>query len=388
MAVTSSVGNNRFLKGRESAFFVMSKNQVSLSIGGKNYYGWLSVSVIVALQSIARSFSVSLTSKSSPYSSGAAKIRVGDDVELSIGGDLVLSGYVTNVDESYSGSTNQINIKGYSKTVDLIDCSVPDGKPLSYKKQTPIQIVSDMASHYGIGLEVKALKSDAVDFDISPEEKIKEALDRLIKKYSLLLTDNENGKLVLTQIGAGGICHDKIQLGANILSGKRSLDGKNLFSRYVLLGQGANPLSERPVTDNHLKAVSVDSDVRHRVKTIVQTGDASAAGLQSRVNVVMQQSRAQAETLSYKVRGWRQSNGELWPINAFVLVDDDKLGIRRELLIAGVNYSLDDKGMVTTIDLKMPEEFSIVDAPTAEAAIKTFALNKVGAVGKATWTGK
>ena len=364
----------------------MSNDRVSLSIGGKNYYGWLSVSVDMALQTLSRSFALSLTSQSGFKAGSALNIKIGDEARLSIGEDLVLNGYITKVEESYSGDSHQISVAGYSKTIDLVHCSIPDGEALSYKKQTPAQIVRSVAGHYGIDVVEEVAKTDQIDFDVSPEEKIKEALEKLFRKHSILAHDNELGQLVISGIGSSGICRDQLRLGVNVLTAKRTRSEENLFSRYVILGQGANPLSERPTTDNQLKAVSVDANVRRRVKVITQSGNADLAYMQNRAEVVKEQSVADSETLTYTVRGWRQTDGTLWPLNAFVLVKDEKLRVSEEYLVSKVTYSLDAKGMTTTLGLKKPSGFLMLPTPSAQDAVKSLSLVEAGKVGSEKWT--
>lgn len=375
-------------RGRKPPFFIMDESRVSLIIKGKNYYGWLSVSVSIALESITRSFSVGLTSKANEKTNDFNEVRVGDPVVVKIGNTQVLSGFITKVTHDYSSTSHSIKVDGCSKTIDLVECMVPNGKPVSYKKQTVSQIIRDLAGRYNVALVEKALKADSIDFDVSPNETIYEALKKLIKSRNLLLTDDAEGRLVLTEPSLGGRCEDKIQQGVNVLKASYSHDGSTLFNQYVLLGQGANKTSERPVGDNQLKAISEDSDIRLRVKTFPQTGDADLASMQNRAVTVLLQSRAKAETLTYTVQGWRQSNGDLWDVNTIALVNDDKLNIWSAYLISRVDYSLTDKGMTTRIELSNPDAFLSLSEATSQAAVKTFDVKKIGAVAPASWTDK
>lgn len=366
----------------------MPKNQVSLTISGVSYYGWLDVSVVARLQSIARSFKVVLTPKASEGNDYSFRIDVGEEVDLKIGDDLVLRGYITKITENYSSSEHKITIEGHSKTIDLVECSVPDGNALSYKKLTVTQIVRDLAGYYGIGLVDEVPKTGTLDFDVSPEEKIKEALDRLIKKQHFLLTDNEKGQLVISDVGSGGDCQDRIVAGVNVLSRTRTQTASPLFCRYVVLGQGANPLSERPLTDNQLKCVAENSGVRFRVCTRVMSGNATQADLQLRATALKQVSKAEADQLAYTVQGWRQTKGELWKVNSMVLVDDDLLGIHKEYLISAVTYTMNGKGMLTEMELCNPEKYRNTTPPSTQEAIKEITINPVRSISKIGWTSK
>ncbi len=366
----------------------MPTNQVSLTINGRIYYGWLSVSIRLGLLTIARAFSVTLTKKASEDGSEWKRISIGDPVEVRIGDDKVLTGFVTKVAESYSKAQSQLTVSGSSKTIDLVDCCVPDGEKTSFKKLIPVEILKALCKPYGIDVTSEVVKQEAINFDISPEERIAEGLQKLLKKHNLLLTDNENGGLVLAAPASAGTCRDAIQLGKNVLSADRQLDGSLLFSRYVILGQGANPLSERPASDNQLKRVATSSAGRLRVKTVVQSGDAIGDQLQARVNMIRDESEAKSEALSYTVQGWRQSNGRLWPVNAYVSVDDPSLGIRSEYLILGAEFSLGPQGMVTKLSLTTPNAFLNTAEPTAQAAVRNMSLGKIGPVQEASWTSK
>ena len=366
----------------------MPNNKVSLSISGRDYYGWTDVKIIVSLQSFARSFEMSLTAKTEESKSGAFRIKSGESVDVRIGAEKVLSGYVVEVSESYSATNHQIRIKGNSKTVDLIDCCIPDGCALSYKQQTPGDIIKTVAAYYGIGFVSEIVKIDKINADFSAEEKIKSGFEKIIKKNSLLLTDDEQGRLVLVFAGSGGYCNDSISVGHNVLSGYRSVNASGLYSRYVILGQGANPLSQRPLKDLQLKEVAEDSDIRKRVLTILQSGDAVATEMQTRVSIYKDFSQAESETLQYTLRGWRQTNGDLWPVNSFVTVKDSVLGVAKEYLITSVTYSLTASGMTSTLELKSPKAFLDTAQATVQEAVKNLSVTGIGSVAKASWTSK
>ena len=366
----------------------MEKNQVSLTINGQTYYGWLSASISLNLQSFSRSFSVSLTEKANEFSQDKIPIKAGDAVVVSIGGDIVLTGYVVKVSDEYSASSRSITVTGDSKTIDLVDCCVPDGKELSFKNQTPIEIIRSLCRHYSIGVSAEVVKTDKINFDIAPEETIKNGLEKLLKANNLLLTDNASGSLVLSQVGSGGNCTTPIVRGVNVLKAKKDVDSSKLFSRYVLLGQGSNALSERPIEDLQLKQIASGDGVRYRVKTTIQTGNAVAAQMQARVALIRDVSKAQSETLVYTVQGWRQSDKKLWPINSYVMVSDSAFGINGRYLIEVVKYSLDSKGMTTELQLRRPEAFFNTEIASAVEAVKGLVLNKIGDVGSAAWTDK
>lgn len=60
------------------------------------------------------------------------KFTSGDEIQLTIGDDLVLTGFIDSTPISYNGTSVTASVVGRSKTEDLVDCNVaPQGYDLS-----------------------------------------------------------------------------------------------------------------------------------------------------------------------------------------------------------------------------------------------------------------
>lgn len=58
------------------------------------------------------------------------------------------------------------------------------------------------------------------------------------------------------------------------------------------------------------------------------------------------------------VRGWRQPGGRKWAVNELCMVDFPSLGVRGDMLIAGVGFSIDDQGgEIASLRLLRPDAF-------------------------------
>ena len=293
------------------------------------------MSIACTLQSLARTFSVRSTRSKEDLTIG---IQPQDEVQIFIDGEPILTGYVTKREVSYSASGISVTISGASKTVDLQDCCMPHGMANSYKNQTHEQNLKAVCKPFGIGVVDQVKSVDRRNLEFSPTETVGSSITRYLQKNGILLTDDEAGNLVITQAGSGGSAHDTLELGKNILEGKRTQDVSKRFSDYVTLGQAANPTSELPVSANHLTATARDSGVRR------------------------------PRWLNYKVQGWRQSNGELWKVNALVNVDDSRLGIRKNIywVIKEVSYLLSSQGSVVTLTLIDKKAYKMALEPDAK----------------------
>lgn len=341
-------------------------NTVILKVNGKKYENWLDVSITCALQSLARTFTVSATRNKEDLTLG---IQPQDEVQVFIGDDPVLTGYVTKREVSYSASGVSLAISGASKTVDLQDCCMPHGMANSYKNQTHEQNLTAVCKPFGVGVVDQVKSVDRRNLEFAPTETVGSAITRYLQKNGILLTDDEAGNLVIAQAGSGGDSYDALELGKNILEGKRTQDVSKRFSNYVTLGQAANPTSELPVSANQLKAMARDSEVR-RARWFVkqESGNASTEILQKKTQIIKYASIGESDTLNYKVQGWRQSNGELWKVNSFVHVEDslaEEDGSLRKV-IQSITYSLGSDGSTVALSLCDEIKFQLFAEPDAK----------------------
>ena len=74
-----------------------------------------------------------------------------------------------------------------------------------------------------------------------------------------------------------------------------------------------------------------------------------------------------ALTARYTVQGWRGAKGELWRPNTLVKVEDEWLGIERDLLIVSCTYKLSDNGTITELQLAPKEAYELQPEVTAAA---------------------
>ena len=339
----------------------ISRNSVvTLFVNGRKYENWLDVSIACTLQSLARTFSVRSTRSKEDLTIG---IQPQDEVQVFIDGEPVLTGYVTKREVSYSASGISVTISGASKTVDLQDCCMPHGMANSYKNQTHEQNLKAVCKPFGIGVVDQVKSVDRRNLEFSPTETVGSAITRYLQKNGILLTDDEAGNLVIAQAGSGGIAHDILELGKNILEGKRTEDVSKRFSDYVTLGQAANPTSELPVSANHLTSTARDSGVR-RPRWLVkqESGNASTEILQKKAVVTRDVRQGESDILTYKVQGWRQSNGELWKVNTILFVKDTYLEVSQNhnWVVSEISYLLNSSGTSCNLKLQDPKSYDLV----------------------------
>lgn len=336
------------------------KNTVTLTVNNRRYGGWMSVQISAGIDQMARSFTLAV---SYPWSdsNGALPVRPGDACTVSIGDDVVMTGYVDATPVSFDAGSVTRTVNGRSKTADLVDCSAVY-KGGQWKNRKIENIAVDLAAYYGIRVNVETDTGLPVSLhQIQQGESVYQSLDRLLRARQLYLTDNEKGELVFIEVGKER-AHTALVVGGdngNVLSGGLTQDHTGRYSLYVCKGQstGDDNLFGRSATQT--RETGEDTGVRrHRVLIIKQSGQGDRATCRNRALYERDSRAGKSLSGSYTVGGWRQGDGSLWRPNLLVKVIDPISGFDDWLVIASVTYKLDSGGMTTTIDVAPKQAFS------------------------------
>ncbi|WP_166359280.1 phage baseplate assembly protein [Pseudomonas akapageensis] len=332
-------------------------NTVTLTVDGLDYGGWKTVEISAGLERQARDFTLGITWRW-PGQTVAVPIRQGAKCEVRIGNDLVLTGWVFATPINYDDKQISLSVSGRSLTADLVDCAAVN-KPGQWSGQGVLNIVSALAAPYGLPVRSEIAETGKLsDHTIEPGETVFESIDRLLTLFRVFSTDDAQGAVVLARPGSQGRAMDVLELGKNVLSGSAPLDFSGVFSEYQVLGQRSGTDSEFGQQASEVSAsVSDDRTTRKRALIIHESGQMTPELAQSRANWERGNRIGKALTTTYKVQGWRQSNGALWRHNMLVRVVDPLIGFDRDMLIAEVTYSLSDQGTTTTLVVGPPDGF-------------------------------
>ena len=374
---------------------IASNETMVLTVAGIQYYGWKDIRVSRGIDRMAADFDIALAASwgtdNKPW-----LVRKFDPCTVSIGTDLVLTGYVDDVEIDFDAKAHSIRIRGRSKTEDVIDCT-PDLPSGQFNGYTLDQIARAIATPFGIDVVVATDVGEAFpEATIERHETGFEFLERHARLRSILLSDDEYGRLVLTRAGADRATDPLVQRGVdpeaqykadpllqgvpperrgNIARARASLNGAKQFSDYFVKTQsgenfatwgGAGGIGSPSVTPVQNQVATAtngrahDASVpRYRPHTIIAESGLDAAMAQLRADWQMRYNNARATKATITVRGWRQTDGKLWKINQLTPLVADWLGIDRELLIAHVTYRLGNtEGRLTEMVLGPVEGFT------------------------------
>lgn len=232
-------------------------NAVTLSVDGMDYRGWTSVRIGAGILRQARDFELGITWKG-PGQAQAIPIRPGARVEVRIGGDLVLTGFVDATPVNYDARQVTRRVTGRSLTADLVDCAAIS-EPGQWLGQSVQSIVQALASPYGIKVRSELRGTvELGDHSIDPGESVFQSVDRLLTQSQLLSTDDPEGRLVIVQPGSAGRAVDRLEVGRNILSGEAPQDFAPVFSEYRVIGQAAGTDDQFGAEANEIEVVVTD----------------------------------------------------------------------------------------------------------------------------------
>ena len=231
-------------------------NEIILKIRGKSFKGWTSVVVEKSLYQMAGAFGLGATDI---YPGDAERwdLAMGDECQVEIDGQVVVTGYVEDIPIDYDASSHNIQIGGRDKTGDLVDCSFIMKKN-EWKSRKVIDIIKALCSPYGIEVVVhnsiaqkasqranQALfpvitKTDEKEDSVKVEEgdTVFEAISKICKVHAILPVSYGDGKLTLTQAGTSQ-AYDSLELGKNVKLGSLDQSNRDRYQTYICKAQSA-----------------------------------------------------------------------------------------------------------------------------------------------------
>ena len=325
--------------------------QASMQVFGREFAGWTEVRISRSIEDVASSFGFSATSRW-PGRDNPMQIRPDSAVVVSIGDERLISGHVDVLAIGFDQDTHSNTISGRSKTADLVDCSAlheNGSTPRAGRWRDVLleDLAQDLCAPYDVEVVAQVDTGTRLSrFALEPGETAFSALERAAATRAVLLTDDPQGRLVITRAGATR-ARTAIVVGgdtANVLSGSAQFDGAARYSEIRVRGARAGTDTDFGDVLGSEESAEDDGISRRRVLVILPEKAADAAACRDRAIWEAAQRAGQSVQLDYTITGWRQGDGSLWEPNALVRVQDPVCGVDAEMLIVAVSWTLDDGG--------------------------------------------
>ncbi|PDO83349.1 phage baseplate assembly protein [Kosakonia pseudosacchari] len=335
-------------------------DNVTLRVDGREWGGWTSVRIGAGIERLARDFSVEIT-REWPGSDGTKslqpRIKNSAKVEVLIGADLVITGWVEATPVRYDAGSISTGISGRSLTADLIDCAAD---PRQLNGRSLVQVATTLAAPFGIDVINSGAPTGSIP-SVQPDhgETVLEVLNKILGKQQALAYDDPRGRLVIGGIGSTRAT-TALVLGQNIISCDTEKSIRERFSTYQVSGQrSGNDDDFGAATTTALRAKTEDAGIsRYRPMAVQQTGQATGASCIARAEFEARQRAARTDETTYTVWGWRQGDGTLWQPNQRVIVFDPVCGFdNREMLISEVTFTKDNNGTRAELRIGPPDAY-------------------------------
>lgn len=337
------------------------EDPITVRARGLAFTGWTSAKIDTSITDAVSSFELGVAGV---YATHAGQIVEGDTVEILIGEDKVITGVADVVRRGGDAKGMRVTITGRSRTRNVADCSAP---LLSLAGQRLSKLAAKLLEKYQIPIVDEAGVGESIvrSFHAEEGESLHDALDRLSQDLRYLITDDGEGRLVFTTAGKGNRASSVIERGPGpFLSGDVDRSVAERYSHYVCKGQSFSDLEVAADVQGGAVDVGITEfrELIIKPERGVTPKDAAARAEWEAVTRA-----AKALTYTCELRGWRQADGTLWRKNMLATVRDAYCAlVDVELLIAAVQFTLDDDGRRVSFRMQPKEAFAPPPAKTVD----------------------
>lgn len=316
-------------------------DDLMLNIGGQAISGWTEIRVTRGITRLPSDFEVGLT-ELYPGELDKIVITPGVPCTVSLGSDLVITGYVDRFSPTFAANRHDIRVVGRSKCEDLVDCAAewPGGQ---INGANALAIAQKLAQPYGITVTSTVQNlPPIVTFNLMLGESAFEVIDRISRFSAVLAYDLPDGNLVLAQAGTVTAASGLVE-GQNVQEATVDYSFDQRYSDYKAFKVSVNEFKEFGDAGNQIidkQDPNVAALGRHRELIIISEG--GGRGNQVAVNQALWESARRAgrsKRARVVVDSWRDAAGNLWQPNTLVPVDLPSLKLKETLCIGEVTYS-------------------------------------------------
>jgi prophage tail gpP-like protein len=333
---------------------------INLEVAGVEYTNFTRASATLALDTLANDFSFEAVMPSGEV----LPFKGGEECTVIVDGEQVLSGYIEEIEGSYSSDSHIITVSGRDKTCDLIDSSIDvlnDIRSPITLKQLIAQVVENVGMSIAIVDDASPEPFNKAEDVVVPQpgDNAFEFIEEYAQKRQVLLTSNSDGDIVITNsstaFGGGRLQNSVGAMNNNILSASWVYSTVDLFSKYIQKAQ-LDPVAldfGGATSDDGVVSQlgeETDADIRtgRQLVTVSDKGF-SQAQLSTRAQWSKKIRRVRSTVYSCTSQGFKNSSGVVWAVNTLASIFDEFANIDRSLLLNSVTFTTDENGDISTL---------------------------------------
>lgn len=344
--------------------------EISIRVAGRVFRSWTRVTVTRSLRAVCGTFEME---SSDLGVTGLGEIKTQMRCVIEVDGVRVLTGRIDRIRRQRSATSAFFVLNGRDLTADLVDCSVL-WPPPNFSAVTLLEIAEALCAPFKI--PVKLLKKDTEVFpmyQVNKGERVHECILRAATMRRVWCTTDSYGNLVLTSVDSLRRA-DPLRGGENILAYDVLEDFSNRYSEIQVHPTGDILQSEMFTRAQGGVALTLkDAEVsRHRpLLVMVEPTTMGVEFMRRRMQFEQQVRKGESQTVSVRVPGWTQSNGDLWTTGLCPTVDIPG-AVKGKLAVSEVAWDYSaiseeagDGGATTRMNLVRVESLAVEEvAPT------------------------
>lgn len=331
-------------------------DDIRLVIDGKDFTGWKTVSIDMAIDQLADSFTLSAPfNASDPAIVAAFEEFKYQPFELYMGKEKLMKGRIDVVSKSFDRNGASLSVAGRSLPGPLMDVSI-DGQ-LEWAGISLSTIAKNLISKYGLKTRIDAPQLANKPLELARAsfgQTIGSFLNAIAAPRNILLNSSYEGELILS---SGFDLINKPAVGAFVegraplISVSSTANGQTRFSDFLIASQFAG--------EPNVTSTSKDPSIpfyRPNFSVVSET-DQDPANTANRKRL---ESLLASYNVTAEISGWRTQAGERWSERKIVTLTAPSAGIPVETryLVAGLKHTLSADQKTTSFRLVLPETFS------------------------------
>ncbi len=330
-------------------------NKIELKVSNYVYKAWIKVNIYSTMNAISR---IAELKSANYYPRDIAKwnLHVGDEFQLLIENQVVMTGYIDAIKPIYKNRIHNITLVLRDKTADLNDCNWNEDIT-EWKNQTVLSLTQNLCSPFDIQVatdsEVSGDISKTIEtFKINEGEYIVDALMRFCNQFDLIPLSYGDGFLTLSKSTTTQKSYDAIDMRGNVIEREAIYSNIDRYSDYIVKGIGQATDRKNNYADYIQPTGSIEDSVVQRYRPIVYFDDVvtDSGKCMERAKWLKQVRAGQSRGIKYTIIGWLQTNEEIWKINHITRIIDPVINIDADMLIDSVRFIYEqDKGSRTEI---------------------------------------
>jgi len=331
-----------------------SDEVVQLSIGGVAHERWQSYEIDSDLLTPADAWRLSMSPGGVEL---PAAVALGARVELRVGGEIVMTGILDELEDGAERGSNDLTLAGRDLAGQLVDCSA---RIFAARQVSLAEVMKTVVAPFGIArTRISAVATRLRErVNVEPGDTAWHVLQNVAEANGLWPWIDPDGTLVIggpdyTTAPVATLCAHRSGRGNNCtLRRRRSLHDR--YSEVTILGQSHG--TETAEAQHDIRATAGDSGVTlYRPQVIVDHESDSPAVARDRARKLVADGRLAGYTLMATVRGHRidapgePGHGALWMPGQRVNVVSNVLGIDAVHFILGRKFVQSRSGGTQTV---------------------------------------